>query len=188
MKTKMLMIAAFAVLAFAAPATAATDPATPPAKPAAAARPKPVETKFDDWSMQCMTSTKGKYCGLYQKAYATLKGKKVMAVLAEVEMGKGKDGKKTPHLRLITPLGTWLPSNLGFKLDDEKQNVVEFWVCGRSGCMTELTLEAEHVGRLKKGKKLLVAYRTSPKKEDQLEPVISLKGFAAAVEALQKNG
>ena len=184
MKTKILMIAALALLAFAAPATAATDTAT---KPTAAAKPKPTETKFDDWSMQCMSSTKGKFCGLYQKAFATVNGKKVMAVLAEVEMGKGKDGKKTPHLRLITPLGTWLPTNLGFKLDDEKQNVVPFFVCGRSGCMTDLTLEAEHVGRLKKGKKLLIAYRTSPKKEDQIESSISLKGFAGALEALQKN-
>lgn len=187
MKTKMLIIAALALLAFAAPAAAASDPATPAAKPAVAARPKPVETKFDDWSMQCISSTKGKYCGLYQKASATVNGKKVMAVLAEVEIGKGKDGKKTPHLRLITPLGTWLPSNLGFKLDDEKQNVVPYFVCNRSGCMTDLTLEAEHVARLKKGKKLLIGYRTSPRKEDQVESSLSLKGFSGALDALMKN-
>jgi invasion protein IalB len=185
MKTKMLMIAALALLAVAAPAAAATDTAKPAT---AAAKPKPVETKFEDWSMQCMTSSKGKYCGLYQKAYATVRGKKVMAVLAEVEMGKGKDGKKTPHLRLITPLGSWLPTNIGFKLDDEKQNVVPYFFCRPSGCMTDLTLEAEHVARLKKGKALLIAYRTSPKKEDQVEPSVSLKGFAAALDALQKNG
>ena len=188
MKTKMLMIAALALLAFAAPAIAATETATPAAKPAATARPKPSETKFDDWSMQCMTSSKGKYCGLYQKASATVKGKKVTAVLAEVEVGKGKDGKKTPHLRLITPLGSWLPTNIGFKLDDEKQNIVPYFVCRPSGCMTDLTLEAEHVERLKKGKKLLIAYRTSPRKEDQVESSLSLKGFAAALDALMKNG
>ncbi len=185
MKTKMFMIAALALLAFAAPAVAATEGA---AKPAAAARPVPVTTKFDDWTMQCISSSKGKYCGLYQKAFATVEGKKAMAVLSEVELMKGKDGKKTPHLRLVTPLGSWLPSNIGFKLDDEKQNIVPYFMCGRTGCMTDLTLEAEHIARLKKGKRLLVAYRTSPKKEDQIEAPLSMKGFSTALDALLKNG
>jgi invasion protein IalB len=186
MKTKMFMIAALGLLAFAAPAIAATETETA-AKPAAAARPTPVSTKFDDWTMQCISSTKGKYCGLYQKAFATVDGKKAMAVLSEVEVMKSKDGKKTPHMRLITPLGSWLPSNIGFKLDEEKQNIVPYFMCGRTGCMTDLTLEKEHIDRLKKGKRLLVAYRTSPKKEDQIEAPLSMKGFAAALDALLKN-
>ncbi|HYD17271.1 MAG TPA: invasion associated locus B family protein [Patescibacteria group bacterium] len=189
MKTKFIIILA-AICSLAGTASAATDPVTPGSSPAAAAkpaqRPKPQVTKFDDWSMQCLSSTKGKYCGLYQKANGTVDGKSIPAVVAEVEISKSKDGKKLPHLRLITPLGVWLPTNIGFKLDEEKQNVVPFFICGRTGCMTELTLEQQHVDKLKKGKKLVIGYKLNPKK--QVESTLSLKGFAAALEALQKNG
>jgi invasion protein IalB len=190
MKAKIIFVLA-AMLALSAPAGAATDPVTPgsapaAAKPAPAARPKPQTTKFDDWSMQCLSSTKGKYCGLYQKANGTVDGKSIPAVVAEVEISKTKDGKKLPHLRLITPLGVWLPTNIGFKLDEEKQNVIPFFMCGRTGCMSELTLEPQHVEKLKKGKKLVIGYKLSPKK--QVESTLSLKGFAAALDALQKNG
>jgi len=168
--------------------------------PTTAAKPKPAAAKtvaakagapdkaFGAWKMAC---AKQGNCVLTQRVMLPGKGGKEMPGLlafAGSNKEKNKDGKVVTirHVRLVTPLGTFLPKGVGYKLDEGKEGQTPFLFCEPLGCMTELTLNAEMLGKLKAGKKLQVSYNVLDSKTPR-KVSLSLNGFAQGMDALAKN-
>jgi invasion protein IalB len=168
------------------PPTTATKPAA--VKPAAGTASKAVSSAktFGDWKMECPKGT----CLLSQRVMATGKGgKQVPGIIAigGTSTLKSKDGKavKVPYVRLISPLGAFLPKGVEYKLDEGKNGNTPFLFCEPTGCMAEMTMTPDQFEKLKNGKKLQVSYSTLDTKAPR-KVSVSLNGFAQGMAALQR--
>jgi len=162
-------------------------PTTAAAKPAAASKAGTPDKTFGAWKMACMKGS----CVLTQRVMLPGKGGKEtpgLLAFAGSSKEKTKDGKVVtiPHVRLVTPLGSFLPKGVGYKLDEGKEGLTPFLFCEPRGCMTELTLNAEMLGKLKAGKKLQVSYNVLDSKAPR-KVNLSLNGFAQGMDAIAKN-
>lgn len=185
---KFIPVLAVCALLATSPAQAqeVIPPTTAAAKPAAVKIAGAPDKTFGAWKMACAKSA----CMLTQRVMLAGKdGKETPGVLAFAGSSKEKtkDGKVVtiPHVRLITPLGAFLPKGVGYKLDEGKEGQAPFLFCEPRGCMTELTLNAEMLGKLKAGKKLQVSYNVLDSKAPR-KVSLSLNGFAQGMDAVLK--
>lgn len=140
---------------------------------------------FDDWSMECVKVAQQETCSLLQQRVAKLDKGPMLVLVGRISLVKQKD-KTLPHLRLVTPVGVWLPAGVAFKFDEGKQKTAPFLMCAQDGCMTDLTISEEFLPTVKKSNKLLVAYKRGDQPQTTVE--LSMKGFTAGLAALTKRG
>lgn len=95
---------------------------------------------------------------------------------------KSIDGKKQ-LLRVVAPLGVLLPTGLGLKIDDKDVGHAPFLKCGKVGCIAEVVVNEELVGKLQKGGTAVFIIFQTP--EAGIGIPISLKGFTPALAALK---
>ncbi|MEZ0260832.1 MAG: invasion associated locus B family protein [Alphaproteobacteria bacterium] len=169
------------------PTTAAPKPAA--AKPAAmaAAKAGAPDKTFGAWKMAC---AKPDACVLTQRVMLANKGGKEIPGLlafASSTREKNKEGKvvTVPHIRLIAPLGTFLPNGVGYKIDEAKVETAPFLFCEPRGCMTELPLNAKKFSELKAGKKLQISYSVLETKAPR-KISLSLNGLAQGMDVILK--
>ena len=92
------------------------------------------------------------------------------------------ENQKEPVLRLTVPLGILLPRGLAFAIDGEQVGGVGFLYCLADGCVTQVTLDAAIVGKLKAGK---AATATIHQPNDKPVSIpVSLNGFTAGYDAI----
>ena len=76
----------------------------------------------------------------------------VSAALREVQ------GNPKKHLMVMVPLGVALPAGLQIKIDEDKEPTkLVYTICHPGGCTAEVEATDEIVGKLKKGKQMMVA-------------------------------
>ena len=76
----------------------------------------------------------------------------VSAALREVQ------GNPKKHLMIMVPLGVALPAGLQIKIDEDKEPTkLVYTICHPGGCTAEVEASDEIVGKLKKGKQMMVA-------------------------------
>ena len=76
----------------------------------------------------------------------------VSAALREVQ------GNPKKHLMVMVPLGVALPVGLQIKIDEDKEPTkLQYTICHPGGCTAEVEASDEIVGKLKKGKQMMVA-------------------------------
>lgn len=191
--TAFKFIPALALCAMLASAPASAQEVIPPTtaakKPAVSAASKAgaPDKAYGAWKMVCANKDA---CVLTQRVMLPGKGGKEMPgvlAFAGTSKEKTKDGKvvTVPHVRIITPLETFLPKGLGYKLDEGKEGTTPFLYCAPRGCMTELTLNSEMLGKLKAGKKLQISYSVLDTKAPR-KLSLSLNGFAQGIDAVLK--
>ena len=90
----------------------------------------------------------------------------------------GYKSQTEPVAVITVPLNTLLKAGLALKLDDKKQSVVQFDICGRQGCRVEVPLSVDMLGDLRTGKFLNVGWRGPDGKNQALG--FNLDGFKAA--------
>ncbi|MBL4644931.1 MAG: invasion associated locus B family protein, partial [Rhizobiales bacterium] len=105
----------------------------------------PSQTPFGDWTMRCETppGAQGQQCALMQYVAAEDRPNVGLSVIVL----KTADGK-AKLLRVITPLGVLLPSGLGLKIDSEDVGRAGFVRCVAEGCLAEVIMENELLGKL----------------------------------------
>lgn len=137
--------------------------------------------QFDDWGLECVIVVNGKQeCHLFQRVLWDDNGAE--ALLAHVLLVE-RDGKTTPRLRLIAPLGTYLPEGLLLKLGEEAEFSAPFQFCIGGGCFVNLDLADDVVAVIHKTEILNVAYKQPDGTFGRVE--ISLKGFEKGLKALE---
>lgn len=93
-------------------------------------------------------------------------------------------GDNVNMMRVVAPLGIFLPRGLGVKIDGEDVGNAPYIKCGKtSGCIAEFELQDEVVTKLKSGKSaLLIIF---PTVEEGIGIPVSLEGFTQAFATLK---
>ena len=174
-----LLALAAAICLFAAiesPARAQDDGAQSPAGPAAVLR-----GTFGAWQLYCRTppGAREEKCAIVQMV--TDEQRPNVGLNVQLFKSIGDD---VNMMRVVAPLGIFLPRGLGMKIDGEDVGNVPYIKCGKtSGCIAEFELQDEVVTKLKSGQSaLLIIF---PTVEEGIGIPVSLEGFTSAFETLK---
>lgn len=139
----------------------------------------PQQTPFGDWTRRCETppGAQGEQCALMQYVTAADRPNVGLSVIVL----KTADGKAR-LLRVITPLGVLLPSGLGLRIDSEDVGRAGFVRCVAEGCLAEVIMEDQLLGKLRAGQQATFIVFETP--EAGIGIPISLTGFSAGFDAL----
>ncbi len=96
-----------------------------------------------------------------------------------------RKGKKIPRLKIIAPLGTFLPSGISVNLISQEPFIIPFQFCTDNGCFINLDLSDEIVDILKESDKLSVSYRKVDR--ELQETSINLLGSSEVIEELLQD-
>ena len=138
-----------------------------------------VKAVHGDWQMRCDTppGAASEQCALIQNVTAEDRENVGLSVIVL----KTAD-KQAKILRVLAPLGVLLPSGLGLRVDDADIGRAGFVRCLPNGCIAEVILQDDLVGKLKGGKQATFIIFQTP--EEGIGIPISLNGFSAGFDAL----
>ncbi len=131
-----------------------------------------VKAQFGDWQMSCDTPPGASFeqCALIQNVTAEDQPNVGLSVIVL----KTAD-KQARLLRVLAPLGVLLPNGLGLNIDGQDIGRVAFVRCLPNGCVAEVVLDDELIGKLSAGQSaLFVVFRTP---EEGVGIPVSLNGF-----------
>ncbi|MCW1932189.1 invasion associated locus B family protein [Pararhodobacter zhoushanensis] len=165
-----------------APAPAA-DAATPTAPAPDAAGPVLAAT-FRDWQIICSPEVAGQpqTCEMYQLLLDPSDAPIAELSIAALPLGAEFAAGAT----VTTPLETFLPTGLGFRIGQEENMRVEgFRVCTVVGCVVRMGLSPDEITRMKAGSSATVTIAPFVAIDQPVEINVSLAGFTAAYDDLQ---
>jgi invasion protein IalB len=140
------------------------------------------------WKVQCETppAPEGqqpvRQCGMVQTAQSEKNPKATLTlVLVKAE------ANNTPiiNMRVIAPIGVFLPTGVALEIDGNAVGRVPFTRCMPQVCMAFAEASAETLGKMKKGKEANFIIYEAP--GIGLPMKMSLEGFSASLAALEKN-
>jgi invasion protein IalB len=146
------------------------QPATP-AKPAGA---PPVSTKaFDDWLVRCPTAPQPMPCDAVQLLVEPKSKQRVLSISVAF------DPIKAAHVvRIVLPLGVWLPNGATIEAAGMKIEKVVVRRCEAFGCVVEGLLDPKLREAMRKGGEAKIVVFDQAQKPLDLK--FSLKGYAVA--------
>jgi len=155
--------------------TPATD-----AAPGATGPGSVVRETHGAWQVSCRTppGAKEEKCALVQSVTAEDRPNVGLTVVFYKAIGENKK-----LLRVVVPLGVLLPTGLGLKIDNEDVGNAPFLKCGKRGCVAEVVLQTEVIGKLKKGESAMFIIFDTP--EAGIGIPVSLEGFTDAFASLK---
>lgn len=136
---------------------------------------------YGDWGVECVAVFgDDQECHLLQRIlWDDTKEEAMLAHILFIE----KEGQVLPRLRLIAPLGTFLPAGMQMKLGDINEIYAPFQYCMTSGCFVNLDLAQDVVEEMGKHKILYATYQQADGGVGKVE--ISLNGLPAGLLALK---
>jgi invasion protein IalB len=90
--------------------------------------------------------------------------------------------KKSKVMRVLAPLGVLLPSGLGLKIDSNEMGRAGFVRCLPDGCLAEVILDEDLLGKLRNGKTATFVIFQTP--EEGIGIPMGLKGFGEGYDKL----
>lgn len=156
--------------------------------PAHAQDTKPATTpkvgeRIGDWVFQCQAlSATENICGLVQ-TIVDKKTKRQIVGIAIRYAGAGKDAERRLGMFVTVPLGIFLGSGVGGKIDDGKQFKFNLQSCNPRGCQVALEVKKDMLAELKKGNRLIVGFKARADSNTIAVP-LSLKGFTAGLKTI----
>jgi invasion protein IalB len=140
------------------------------------------------WKVQCETppAPEGqkpvRQCGMVQ---ATQSEKNPKATLTLVLVKTVAGDKTTINMRVIAPIGVFLPTGVALEIDGAAVGRVPFTRCMPQVCMAFAEASPETLGKMKKGNEANFIIYEAP--GIGLPMKMSLEGFSASLAALEKN-
>lgn len=140
------------------------------------------------WKVQCETlpaaegQPAGRQCGMVQTAQNE---KNPKATLTLVMVKNEANGKSIINMRVIAPIGVFLPTGVALEIDGNAVGRVPFTRCMPQVCMAFAEASPETLTKLKKGKAANFIIYEAPGMG--LPMKLSLEGFSAALAALDKS-
>lgn len=165
-----MMLARFtsvAALSLAVAMSAAAQPAGAPAQPTAATK------AFDDWIVRCPTAPQPLPCDAVQLLLEPKSKRRVLSLSVAYDAAKGQD-----VVRIILPLGIWLPNGVTITAGATKLEKVVVRRCEAFGCVVEGLLDAKLKDAMRKGGEAKITVFDQAGKPLDLK--FSLKGFGLA--------
>lgn len=178
MKFRKAAILGLAAAILAAPTLA---PAPVHAQNATKAVTPKVGERIGDWVFQCqaLTATQN-ICGLVQTIVDNNTKRQVVGIAIRYA-GNGVDRRL--GMFVTVPLGIFLGSGVGGKIDDGKQFKFNLQSCNQRGCQVALEVKKDMLEELKKGNRLIVGFKARANSNTIAVPV-SLKGFTAGLKSI----
>ncbi len=138
-----------------------------------------VRSVHGDWEMRCEVpaGAQAEQCALTQFVQAADRDN----IGLNVFVFRTADGQAR-LLRVFAPLGVFLPSGLGLRIDNASIGTAGFVRCLPEGCMAEAIIDDELLGKLKGGSTATFIVFETP--EEGIGIPISLSGFTAGFDAL----
>lgn len=139
------------------------------------------------WKVQCETvpavgdQPEARQCGMVQ---TTQNEKNPKATLTLVMVKTTANGKTLINMRVIAPIGVFLPTGVALEIDGNAVGRVPFTRCMPQVCMAFAEASPETLAKMKKGKAANFIIYEAPGMG--LPMVLSLEGFSAALAALEK--
>lgn len=132
-----------------------------------------------DWETRCdkPPGAQGEICSMMQFVTAEDRDNVGLSVIVL----KTAD-KKSKVMRVLAPLGVLLPSGLGLKIDQNEMGRAGFVRCLPDGCLAEVILDDDLIGKLRNGKTATFVIFQTP--EEGIGIPISLTGFGPGFDAL----
>lgn len=138
-----------------------------------------VKSVHGDWQIRCdnLPGAKTEQCALAQAVAAADREYVGLSVFA-----LHTADKKGRILRVLAPLGVFLPYGLGLNIDNKDQGRAGFVRCLPNGCMAEVTLDDKLMDQLRNGKTATFIIFETP--EEGIGIPVSLNGFGEGFDAL----
>ncbi len=139
------------------------------------------------WKVQCeiLPAAEGqpetRQCGMVQSAQNE---KNPKATLTLVLVKTEANGKSIINMRIIAPIGVFLPTGVALEIDGDAVGRVPFTRCMPQVCMAFAEASPETLVKLKKGKSANFIIYEAPGMG--LPMTLSLDGFSASLAALEK--
>lgn len=140
------------------------------------------------WKVQCETvppmdgQPGGRQCGMIQ---LTKSDKNPKATLTLVIVSTKQNGKQLYNMRVIAPIGVFLPTGVALEIDGNAVGRVPFTRCMPQVCMAFAEASPDTLTKLKKGKEANFIIYEAP--GIGLPMKLSLEGFSASLAALDKS-
>lgn len=141
------------------------------------------------WKVQCETAPAqegqkpSRQCGMVQIAQSE-KNPKASLTLILVKSA-GADNKVAYSMRVIAPIGVFLPTGVALEIDGAAVGRVPFTRCMPQVCMAFAEASADTLAKMKKGKEANFIIYEAP--GIGLPMKLSLEGFSASLAALTEN-
>jgi len=147
--------------------------------PGAASAQGTVKSKHGDWEVRCDTppGAQNEQCVVMQFVTAEDRPNVGLTVIVL----KTAD-KQTRMLRVLAPLGVLLPRGLGLRIDEENLGSAGFVRCLPNGCVAEVIMDDDLLGKLGTGETATFIIFQTP--EEGIGIPISLSGFQAGYDEL----
>ena len=138
-----------------------------------------VRSVHNDWQIRCDSppGAQSEQCALIQSVTAEDRPNIGLTVIV-----LRTADKKTRLMRVIAPPGVLLPSGLGLKVDNAEIGRAGFVRCVPNGCVAEVILDDNLVGKLRTGQSATFIIFQTP--EEGIGFPISLKGFGEGFDKL----
>lgn len=152
------------------------------ALPATAQEAKPkVGERIGDWVFQCQAlSATENICGMVQTIIDNKTKRQVVGIAIRYA---GKGDTKRLGMFVTVPLGIYLGSGIGGKIDSSDQFKFNLQSCNQRGCQVATEISAAMLADLKKGERLIVGFKARADSKTIAVPV-SLKGFTDSLKAI----
>jgi invasion protein IalB len=141
------------------------------------------------WKVQCETppapegQKPSRQCGMVQ---TTQSDKNPKATLTLVMVKTVTAEKSIINMRVIAPIGVFLPTGVALEIDGDAVGRVPFTRCMPQVCMAFAEASPETLDKLKKGKEANFIIYEAPGIGMPMK--LSLEGFSASLAALDKSG
>lgn len=161
-----------------------------PGQPGAAQGPKvDIVAEHGQWKIQCESAPAAaegqppqRQCGMVQ----TAKNEKNPKATLTLVLVRTVAGDKTQiNMRVIAPIGVFLPTGVALEIDGGAVGRVPFTRCMPQVCMAFAEASAETLVKMKKGKEANFIIYEAP--GIGLPMKLSLSGFSAGLADLEKN-
>ena len=140
------------------------------------------------WKVQCETppAPEGqkptRQCGMVQSTQSEKNAKATLTlVLVKTESAE----KSIINMRVIAPIGVFLPTGVALEIDGNAVGRVPFTRCMPQVCMAFAEASPDTLAKMKKGKEANFIIYEAP--GIGLPMKLSLEGFSASLAALEKN-
>ena len=146
------------------------------AAPAATGPGSVVRETHGAWQVSCRTppGAKEEKCALVQSVTAEDRPNVGLTVVFYKAIGEDKK-----LMRVVVPLGVLLPTGLGLKIDGQDVGNAPFLKCSRRGCVAEVVLQDDIIGKMKKGTTAMFIIFDTP--EAGIGIPVALQGFGDAL-------
>lgn len=159
---------------------------TPRQQQPQAPKPELVAT-HGDWAVQCQEAPGGaegdaavRTCGMFQTAQTDRPGVGLTLVVVKGE----QDGKDVTMLRVMAPIGVYLPTGVALEIDGEAVGRVPFTRCMPQACIAVAEASPPTLEKMKAGGIANFIIYEGPGNGMAME--LSLKGFTAALGELNQ--